>query len=161
MSTVRIRQAGIADIPLIDALNRKTLPENYPYETWVYLLAQRHASFVAYENDELVGYVIAITQFDADTWHRTGHIVSLTVKPEARRRGIATRLMRTSLEHVRDKLLLKSCTLNVNVNNDDAKRLYETLGFLVTKTRPQYYSDGSDAYDMKVLLPRLSKKSWR
>jgi ribosomal-protein-alanine N-acetyltransferase len=39
--------------------------------------------------------------------------------------------------------------LEVRSDNDDARRLYERMGFQTIATRRRYYSDGSDALIMR------------
>ena len=42
--------------------------------------------------------------------------------------------------------------LQVSVANERAQRLYVRHGFRITQTLPQYYEDGIDAYEMRLLL---------
>ena len=67
------------------------------------------------------------------------HINTLAVKAEARRRGLATRLLRFVLAEASAAGATRA-TLEVRRSNAAALRLYERLGFEVRAIRPKYYS---------------------
>ncbi len=77
-----------------------------------------------------------------------GRIVTLDILPEARRFGLATRLMTACEERLRSL----GCTevyLETAVDNRPALRLYEKLGYRVLRVLPEYYaSHGLDAFQM-------------
>jgi ribosomal protein S18 acetylase RimI-like enzyme len=58
-------------------------------------------------------------------------IVAFTVKTTHRHQGIGTRLFHTAIDSYK-KLGYRKVKLSVIENNDNAKRLYKKLGFLVT-----------------------------
>jgi ribosomal protein S18 acetylase RimI-like enzyme len=66
-------------------------------------------------------------------------IQALAVLPEARRQGIATRLMESAADQARSKGL-KRIVLDVLVENEDAHRFYERVGFREVKriTDPRF-----------------------
>ena len=68
------------------------------------------------------------------------HINNLAVRPELRRRGLAThllgRVLQTALEAGGER-----ATLEVRRSNHAARRLYEGLGFRVRGVRTDYYTD--------------------
>ena len=102
-------------------------------------------------------------------WH--AHITCLTVAPAARRQGHATRLSE-ALERVGDEADAWFVDLFVRVENEPAIKLYKNMGYdgdptgscrgMLTTTRrysvfrriTDYYSDGSDAFDMRKPLKR-------
>jgi N-acetylglutamate synthase-like GNAT family acetyltransferase len=61
-----------------------------------------------------------------------GWIGGIGVVPAARRRGVAERLMRALLDEARERGI-RAVTLEVLEENDPAYRLYEKLGFEVTR----------------------------
>ncbi len=71
-------------------------------------------------------------------------IYSLNVHPEYRRAGIASLLMDTALEYLKEQGF-KNITLEVGVNNKAAQNLYRSKGFFVDKTLYKYYKNGDDA----------------
>jgi ribosomal-protein-alanine N-acetyltransferase len=67
------------------------------------------------------------------------HINTLAVKAEARRRGLATRLLRFVLREASAAGATRA-TLEVRRSNEAALNLYQRLGFEVRAIRPRYYS---------------------
>jgi ribosomal-protein-alanine N-acetyltransferase len=67
------------------------------------------------------------------------HINTLAVKVEARRRGLATRLLRFVLREASAAGATRA-TLEVRRSNEAALNLYQRLGFEVRAIRPRYYS---------------------
>ena len=65
------------------------------------------------------------------------HINTLAVAPAHRRRGIATRLLRSVIETAG----IERATLEVRRSNTAALKLYEGLGFQTTAVRRGYYSN--------------------
>jgi [ribosomal protein S18]-alanine N-acetyltransferase len=76
------------------------------------------------------------------------HILNVAVHPDARRQGLARRL----LEHVLafgERQRCRLATLEVRRSNTAAQSLYRGFGFLSVGVRPAYYSDdGEDAIVM-------------
>ena len=91
----------------------------------------------------IAGFVVA------HPLHRKyGRILTLDILPEARRGGLATRLMTTCEERLRT-LGCSELFLETAVNNEPAIRLYRKLGFQILSTIPDYYPSHSlDAYRM-------------
>ena len=83
---------------------------------------------------KVVGYILANYRF------HEGHILNVTVHPEHTRKGIGTHLMKLVLEMLRQR----RCTvayLEVRASNQDARRIYEKLGFHEAGRRKAYYID--------------------
>jgi [ribosomal protein S18]-alanine N-acetyltransferase len=68
------------------------------------------------------------------------HINNLAIRPEARRRRLATILLTRVLEAA-GREGGESATLEVRRSNHDARALYEGLGFRVRGVRKDYYTD--------------------
>jgi len=103
-------------------------------------------------NGEVVGYVmcrieLGLSNFGFSGFIKKGHIVSIAVMPEHRRRGIGQALVTRAMEGMR-LYNAKQCFLEVRVSNTQAISLYKKLGFKITRTINGYYSDGEDAYVM-------------
>lgn len=77
-----------------------------------------------------------------------GRILTLDILPEARRFGLATRLMM----ECEQRLGLLGCTnvyLETAVDNEPALQLYRKLGYQILRTLPEYYSSHAlDAFQM-------------
>jgi ribosomal-protein-alanine N-acetyltransferase len=91
----------------------------------------------AFEGEDLVGYLIISRYVDA--WH----VMNIAVRPEFRRRGIATALLERLFELTSDGSK-RGYTLEVRVSNMGAIKLYERLGFSARGTRRGYYTDNRE-----------------
>ncbi len=91
----------------------------------------------------IAGYIIA-----HPVRRKYGRILTLDVLPQARRLGLATKLMNAC----EDRLRGIGCTeiyLETAVDNESALRLYHKLGYEVLRTLPGYYASHSlDAFQM-------------
>jgi ribosomal-protein-alanine N-acetyltransferase len=87
--------------------------------------------------------------------HEQADIITIAVRPEFRRRGLARELMRQSIE-IAKSLGATELFLDVENGNTAALALYDTLGFSQISRRKLYYrqKDGSytDALVMKCKL---------
>ena len=98
-----------------------------------------------------LGYVLGWWLVDELEVHAVG------VLPDARRRGVARRLLEhaiaTSAAGGGRRLLLE-----VARGNTAARRLYDSLGFVVFNVRPGYYrATGDDALEMERLLEQPAR----
>ena len=114
--------------------------EAYSRETFEYLLTSSESvSYRAVTPDgTMVGFIVGIVEPD-----RTGHITTLGVAPEHRRRGIAQRMLLKVEEGFRRRGV-RITRLEVRSVNTGAQDLYLKLGFAVTQRLPRYYSNGGD-----------------
>jgi ribosomal-protein-alanine N-acetyltransferase len=71
-------------------------------------------------------------------------ILTLATLPEARRQGIAARLLYTALQHAATHGVGRMF-LEVSASNLAARDLYDSAGFVACGRRSRYYPDGSDA----------------
>ena len=91
----------------------------------------------AYNKDKLVGYIGGWMIIDEL------HITNLAVDPDYRKQGIATRLIKSTIEIVKRKDF-KSVTLEVRESNQAAINLYHKIGFKQKGRRLQYYKDNNE-----------------
>jgi ribosomal-protein-alanine acetyltransferase len=114
--------------------------EAYSRETFEYLLtAPESVSFrAAAPGGAMVGFVIGLVEPD-----HTGHITTVGVAPDHRRRHLAKRLMSEVEKGFRQRNV-RLVRLEVRSLNIPAQKLYERLGYSVTQRLPKYYSNGGD-----------------
>jgi ribosomal-protein-alanine N-acetyltransferase len=114
--------------------------EAYSRETFEYLLTSPDSvSYRAVTPDgTMVGFIVGIVEPD-----RTGHITTLGVAPEHRRRGIAQQML-LKVEEGFKRRGVRITRLEVRSVNAGAQDLYQKLGFAVTQRLPRYYSNGGD-----------------
>ena len=155
--TFKLRKFKPDDLQSVMRINRFCLPENYMDFFFMDLHQRFPETFiVAEENGQIIGYImsrieVGLSNFGLGGLVRKGHVVSIAVLPQVRRKGIANALMTKAIEgmiHYKAKIAY----LEVRVNNDPGVALYKKLGFEVTKTLTGYYSDGEDAYVMTKKL---------
>ncbi|HZH30281.1 MAG TPA: N-acetyltransferase [Pyrinomonadaceae bacterium] len=114
--------------------------EAYSRDTFEYLLTSPES--VAYRavtpDGLMVGFIVGLVEPQ-----ETGHITTLGVAPEHRRRRIAERMLKRVEESFRRRHV-RTIRLEVRSVNGGAQNLYRNLGYAVTQRLPRYYSNGGD-----------------
>lgn len=129
--------------------------EAYSRDTFEYLLtAPESVSYrVVTVDGMMVGFVVGLIEAD-----NTGHITTVGVAPEYRRRKLAHRLMEKVEEGFRRRNV-RVLRLEVRSVNHAAQHLYSNLGFVVTQRLPRYYANGGDGLLMVKSLEQTNDKS--
>ena len=128
---------GVAHAPACAAIHAAAFP---PGEAWD---AAAFAGLLA--SPGVVGLIdpaggLVLARHVADE----AEILALATMPEARRQGIARRLLGAALRQA----VAAGATrvfLEVSEANQPARALYAAAGFAACARRPRYYPDGSDA----------------
>jgi ribosomal-protein-alanine N-acetyltransferase len=155
--TFKLRKFQPGDLQGIMQINRVCLPENYTDFFFMDLHQRFPETFiVAEENEELAGYImcrieVGLSNYGFGGLVKKGHVVSIAVMPQHRRKGVAQAVIKRALEGM-EYYKAKQCFLEVRVTNESGITLYKRLGFEVTRTINGYYSDGEDAYVMTKKL---------
>jgi ribosomal-protein-alanine N-acetyltransferase len=114
--------------------------EAYSRDTFEYLLTSPES--VAYRavtpDGLMVGFIVGLVEPQ-----NTGHITTLGVAPEHRRRRIAEQMLIKVEENFRRRHV-RTIRLEVRSVNSGAQNLYRNLGYTVTQRLPRYYSNGGD-----------------
>ena len=125
--------------------------EAFPFTTWkkeTYIhevTLNNFAHYFVLEIDEsIIGYIGMWIVID------DGQITTIAVKREYQGRGYAKKLMNFAMDYMQPPV--KRVSLEVNVKNESAIKLYESLGFLYGGIRKDYYGPGMDAHVMWVNL---------
>lgn len=141
-----VRPVRVRDLPEIYEIEERSFKEPYP-PSFISALAYRNPEtfLVAERGGRVVGYIVATLERG-----RVGHIVSIAVTPEQRRRGIGSMLMLKTLEVLR-RSGAKAIRLEVRRSNIAAQRFYEKFGLKRTSVIKNYYGD-EDAYVFAVAL---------
>lgn len=150
-----IRRCDLSDLIPTMEINLKTLPEHYSDYFYESLLTELPEAFLVAELDKkLVGYIMCKIEFGFSNFKKLGfvkkgHVVSVAVLPEHRRKGIGQGLVQEAIAGVQ---LKKSdeLYLEVRCSNTEAVKLYEKLGFIIKQRLKAYYRDGEDAYLMAI-----------
>jgi N-terminal acetyltransferase B complex catalytic subunit len=103
-----------------------------------------------------MGYILGKAEGQGKLWH--GHVTAVTVSPDYRRLGIASRLMDYLEDGSEVSYNAHFVDLFVRVSNVLAQIMYTGLGYTVYRRVIQYYSGEEDAFDMRKALARDKKK---
>ncbi|MHA1302692.1 MAG: GNAT family N-acetyltransferase [Candidatus Heimdallarchaeaceae archaeon] len=152
-STVLIRQAELADINSIIKINRVCLPENYSFDFFYRIMSEYgFACAVGEEDGEIAGYVLSRIERPFSSMiglqNIKGHIISIAVLPQYRRKKIGLELMKFVMRRMLEKEIY-SIYLEVRKSNIPAIKLYQKLNFKEKKELKHYYRDGESAILME------------
>lgn len=100
---------------------------------------------VAKSADSAIGFVIAISD------ELEGHIVTLDVLSDFRRKGIGSALLR-AVEAEMAACGVKKISLETATNNQPAIALYEKHGYRIVSVLKGFYLGKWDAYEMQKIL---------
>ncbi|KAI0668882.1 acyl-CoA N-acyltransferase [Trametes maxima] len=155
MGSIVYRQySGESELPHIMALVQHELSEPYVIYTYRYFLQQwPHLAFLAYpsQSSDPVGVVVCKQSLHRDATNR-GYIAMLSVHKNWRKRGIASTLVRRSIE-VMKKHDVEEVVLETEFDNSAALSLYESLGFIREKRLYRFYLNGKDAFRLVLVVP--------
>ena len=145
-SPLAIQRLGEADTEAATALGRRAFHAPAEQPDLAYELARSIArTWVAYESDRLVGYVLGWVAADE------AQLMSIAVEPSARDRGIGKALLERFL-HELSREGVTSVVLEVRRGNAPARAVYERFGFEQLGERTAYYADGEDGVTYKLAL---------
>src|SRR5579859_5262358 len=109
------------------------------------LRAARSLVLVADDGERLAAYALLKMQ------GRLGHLLSLAVDPEQRRRGLGRALI-AAVEDAARTRGARHMQLELREDNGAAEALYKSLGYRHHGTWLAYYEDESDAHCMQKTL---------
>lgn len=148
----KIREFKPKDLEEIVWINKTCLPENYSTSFFMHHHYAHQKSFLVAEVDgKIVGYIMCRIEFGLSNLRfglaKKGHVISIAVLPEYRRRGIGKKLMEKAMKAMKD-YGASEFYLEVRVSNIPAINLYRKLNYKITRRIGGYYLDGEDAYVM-------------
>ncbi len=151
-----IRPFQQGDLARLHEIDQVCFPRDIAYsraELRFYLHHPGSVSHVADSAGHIVGFVVGIVRRDG-----TGHVITLDVIPEARRRGIGMSLIsRLHREFIRREIT--RVVLEVGVDNVVARLFYEKLGYQYEGLIPGYYAGKTDACRMTCWLEGASDRA--
>jgi len=158
-SEVGVRAVGAFDLGRLSRLHKACFADGWSRSDLAHLLAMpRGFGLIARRQepgfaglDAIRGVGFALCRTTADECE----LLSLGVVPAQRRNGVARLLLEAAMQRCRNAGA-KRMFLEVAIDNDKAKRLYEDRGFVVVGTRSNYYlrADGTriHAHTMRLDL---------
>jgi ribosomal-protein-alanine N-acetyltransferase len=129
-----IRLFSLSDLESILQIEKQSFPKSpYDWTTFLnlhYLYAETFLVYVdtipGQKEEQILGYVI----FSQD-----GHIISIAVFPQHRRKGVGTQLLQRVMKTPR----IKKVWAEVRRSNQGAQTFYFKMGFQITDRVPNYY----------------------
>ncbi len=143
---MEIRRMQEMDLDAVHAIDQLSFSAPWSRRSYENELNDRRLSrsWVAVLDGSIIGAIVAWLLVDEL------HIVTLSVHPQHRRRGVARSLLRTALAEARQRGAV-SAALEVRAGNLPAQELYRDFGFKIVGRRPNYYQDnGEDALLMTL-----------
>ena len=135
-----------ADAPEVAALARRTLPEAWSEASFAALADNSLARcLLARRDGVLLGFAFLYLVADE------GQIMEVATHPDARRQGVARTLLCRLLADATDGGAMRF-TLEVRAQNEAARALYTSLGFVEDGVRRHYYRNPTDD---AVLMSRI------
>lgn len=156
---MNIRCVKPEDLLNLQHCNLLCLPQTYQMKhLFYYALSWPQLNYLAEDDKgQIVGYILAKMEQKNDEFHH-GHVISLGIKGSFRRLGLAQKLMEQVESIMVECFYAKYVTLHVKQSNRAALKLYiNTLKFVISEVKDNYYSNGEHAYVMKRDLLDLHK----
>lgn len=151
------RKATIEDADSMDRLNRMLLPENYPIEFWKAVINLNHSSNHVIEvdgedgNPIIVAYILGAVEHD-NQQRLKGHVYSIAVLPNHRRKGYASQLLQVFESDLKTRFGVGKITLHVRKTSKGAISFYHRNEYQRIKKVKEYYGKGNDGYLFEKLL---------
>jgi ribosomal-protein-alanine N-acetyltransferase len=155
--SIKLRKFHPDDLQTVMKINQICLPENYTDMFFMDLYRRFPETYIiAEEEGKIIGYImcrieVGLSNFGFSGLIRKGHVVSIAVLPNGRRKGIAQGLMDKAMKGMLH-YKAKQCYLEVRATNHAGVGLYKKLDFEISRTSHGYYSDGEDANIMSKKL---------
>ncbi|AAB85496.1 MULTISPECIES: ribosomal protein S18-alanine N-acetyltransferase [Methanothermobacter] len=141
-----IREFRPQDLKVVLKIERDSFMDPYPAHLLRDIYNLGAGFLVAQEDGKVVGFIIFWIRFEDE-----GHIISLAVDKDYRRRGVGAALVMTAIS-IFEKFHIKNIKLEVRARNKGAIKFYRALGFSEEKILENYYEDGEDAVVMRMDL---------
>ncbi len=147
---VKLRLVEERDLKEVLKIERHSFPNPFSFDFFQLLLVSCSNWFIVASKglgrnqgkSEILGYAVAnILQWDRG---QIGHIISVAVKPEHRRKRIGINLMKDLIQRLRSDNCVQ-VRLEVRTTNIAALEMYRKLGFHEVDFIPNYYLEGEDA----------------
>ncbi len=147
-----IRLFSLSDLDRILQIETLSFPKSpYDWMTFTQLHWLHPETFWVYvrkgskrEGDQIVGYLI---------FSREGHIISIAIHPQYRRKGVGKELIEKALQQFHSKKVWAE----VRRSNGGAQAFYLKLGFQIVDEVPNYY--GNEDALIVTWVPSAPKSS--
>lgn len=149
---MNIRPATIRDLAALADLHARAFARGWGADSLKGLMDSPGAFVFVSEQDDIDGFILIRTASDET------EVLTIAVGPDARRRGLASRLLEHACLYAADEGAIRMF-LEVASTNLPAINLYEKYGFRRVGHRKAYYEDGDDALVLSAGLPLAMGKA--
>jgi len=146
---LKIETASIKLLDILCQIEQKCFDEEaFTRRQIAYLLTDYNTiALVAKVNLEVTGFIIAQVEISEIEY---GHIITLNVAPNYRRKKIASKLL-DEVEVMLKQRGISECRLEVREDNNAAIKLYSKLGYRIIDKLERYYGKKHGLYLKKNL----------
>lgn len=141
-----VRRATEGEAPALAALHGQAFSHSWAEDHWRLALSDPTSLILCVGSGRLLGMIAVRAVADE------AEILTLAVKPEARRQGLAADLLGAASDHL-SAAGVAALYLEVAATNAPALGLYQRFGFEMVALRQGYYRDGDDAQVLRCALP--------
>lgn len=147
---IRIETATIMHLDKLYAIERQCFSEEaFSRQQIAYLLTDYNTIALAAKNNvDIFGFIIA--QIDVEDSVEFGHIVTLNIPANYRKKGVATKLLH-EMQMLLKQRGINECRLEVREDNHPALNLYQKLGYQIVGKLECYYGKKHGLYLKKTL----------
>ncbi len=139
-----VREFRYEDLNSVAELAHSSLNEIYPSNFFLTIWEASPRGFIVAEDNTIVGFILG-----ALTDTRSLRILMVCVEESKRGKGVGTALLNAFIKKFPKA---ERIYLEVKVNNKEAIKFYERLGFRTIDFLPNFYNDGTDGYLMEKRL---------
>jgi ribosomal-protein-alanine N-acetyltransferase len=147
---IAIEPASLRDAPKLAQLHGASFHRGWGEGEFEQMLAERNTLVHRLrQGRKTIGF--AVSRMAADE----AEILSIAVEPSHRGRGLSRNLLLTHLGHLAGHGV-RTVFLEVEENNQPARRLYDRAGFAVTGRRERYYRQDGEQLNALIMRRDLS-----
>jgi len=153
--TLTVQDASIKSLERLYQIEKECFVEEAFTKKQISLLLTDYnsISLVAKENEEIVGFIVAMMYPDGKTIN--GHILTIDVSLPHRRKGVGQMLMR-EMEKIFTQKGVQICLLEVREDNVAAIGLYHKFGYEEIGRLENYYGKTDGIY-LRKIMSKVSK----
>jgi ribosomal-protein-alanine N-acetyltransferase len=152
--TFSLRPAITDDLQQMLAIEVQSYPEPWKKTHFLDEMQKSHARLLVMTDDDtdsiIVGYIVYWLQADGIS------LLNVAVDPNWRGFGFGMKLMQAMIKEAVHEDIPR-IILEVREGNSKAIALYNTIGFKVTHTRKNFYSNGETALVMEIKTSEASR----
>ena len=140
MDNVKISMMNLQDLENIKDILIQDFDDFWTYNIFKIELENPNSKYiVAKIENKIIGF--------AGIWKArdVAHITNIVTAKTLRNKGIGSTMLKKLIELAKSENNINAITLEVNVNNIPAQKLYEKYGFKNTGLRKNYYNNTDDA----------------